>query len=86
MNRKVWIGNDVKQEAPMKPPLFLYSNSTRKLASFTTELIWPEILICRVVTMEEFFAYFFGINIKFGYRNPPILTQCGLVNIATYTE
>ena len=28
----------------------------------------------KVVTVEELFTYIFGIYIKFGYKNPPILT------------
>ena len=33
--------------------------------------------------MEELFAYIFGIYIKFGYKNPSILTPCDSVDIAT---
>ena len=29
------------------------------------------------------FAKFFGIYLKFGYKNPSIITPCDLVNIAT---
>ena len=29
------------------------------------------------------FAYFFGIYIKFGYKNPSILTPLDLVNVAS---
>ena len=36
----------------------------------------------RVVTVEELFAYVFGICI-FGYKNPSILTPCNLVDVAT---
>jgi hypothetical protein len=33
--------------------------------------------------MEEFFAYFFGIFIKFGYKNPSILTPNNSVDVAS---
>ena len=34
-------------------------------------------------TVEELFAYIFGIYIKFGYKNPSILTPYVLVDVAT---
>ena len=34
-------------------------------------------------TVEELFAYFFGIYIKFDYKNPPILTPSHSVDVAT---
>ena len=37
----------------------------------------------RVVMVEELFAYIFGIYIKFGYKNPSILTPCDSVDVAT---
>ena len=33
--------------------------------------------------VEELFTYIFGIYIKFGYKNPSILTPCDSVNVAT---
>jgi hypothetical protein len=33
--------------------------------------------------VEELFAYFFGIYIKFGYKNSSILTPCNSVHVAT---
>ena len=36
--------------------------------------------------MEELFAYFFGIYIKFGYKNPSILTLLDSVDVASYAE
>jgi hypothetical protein len=33
--------------------------------------------------VEELFAYIFGIYIKFGCKNPWILTLCDLVDVAT---
>jgi hypothetical protein len=33
--------------------------------------------------VEELFAYIFGIYIKFGYKNPSILTPCNSVDVAT---
>jgi hypothetical protein len=39
-----------------------------------------------LMTVEELFAYIFGIYIKFGYKNPLILTPSNLVNVATYAE
>ena len=33
--------------------------------------------------VEELFAYFFGIYIKFGYKNPSILTPSDSVDVAT---
>ena len=41
------------------------------------------ILLSRGVTVEELFAYFFGIYIKFGYKNPSILTPLDSVDVAT---
>ena len=38
------------------------------------------------VTMEELFTNIFGIYIKFGYKNPSILTPCHSVTIATQAE
>ena len=37
-----------------------------------------------LVTVEELFAYFFGIYIKVGYNNPSILTPFDSVDVATY--
>ena len=34
-------------------------------------------------TVEELFAYIFGIYIKFGYKNPSILTPSNSVDVAT---
>ena len=34
-------------------------------------------------TVEELFAYFFGIDIKFGFKNPSILTPLDSVDVAT---
>ena len=34
-------------------------------------------------TGDELFAYIFGIYIKFGYKNPSILTPYDLVDVAT---
>ena len=34
-------------------------------------------------TMEELFAYIFGIYIKFGYKDPSILAPSNSVNVAT---
>ena len=34
--------------------------------------------------VEELFAYFFGIYIKFGYKNPSILPSFDSVNVASY--
>ena len=39
--------------------------------------------LCRVVTVEELFAYIFGIYIKFGNNNPSILAPTDLVDVAT---
>jgi hypothetical protein len=36
--------------------------------------------------VEELFAYIFGIYIKFGYKNPSILSPSDSVDIATYAE
>ena len=33
--------------------------------------------------MEEVFAYFFGIYMKFGYKNPSILTPLDSVDVAS---
>ena len=35
------------------------------------------------VTVEELFAYIFGIYIKFGYKNPSVLTPYDSVDFAT---
>ena len=35
------------------------------------------------LALDELFAYFFGIYIKFGYKNPSILTPSDLVEVAT---
>ena len=37
----------------------------------------------KVVTVEELFTYFFGIYIKFGYKNPLIIAPCDSVDVAT---
>ena len=37
----------------------------------------------RVMTVEELFAYFFRIYIKFGYKNPLILTPLDSVDVAS---
>ena len=37
----------------------------------------------KVVTVEEILAYFFGIYIKFGYKNPSILTLLDSVDFAS---
>ena len=34
-------------------------------------------------TVEELFAYIFGMYIKFGYKNPSILIPCDLVDVVT---
>ena len=34
-------------------------------------------------TVEELFSYIFGICIKFGHKNPSILTLCDLLDVAT---
>ena len=34
-------------------------------------------------TVDELFAYIFGIYIKFGYKNPAILTPSDSVDVAT---
>ena len=36
-----------------------------------------------VLTVEELFAYIFGIYIKFDYNNPSILAPSDSVNVAT---
>ena len=36
----------------------------------------------RIVTVEELFAYFLGIYIKFSYKNPLFLTLLDLVDVA----
>ena len=41
------------------------------------------IFYYRVVTVEELFAYFFGMYIKFGYKNPSILTSSDSIDVAT---
>jgi hypothetical protein len=33
--------------------------------------------------VEEVFAYFFGIYMKFGYKNPSILTPLDSVDVAS---
>ena len=37
-------------------------------------------------TVEELFASFFGIYIKFGYKNPSILTPLDSVDVASKAE
>ena len=36
--------------------------------------------------MEELFAYFFGIYIELGYKNPWILTPLDLVDVASLAK
>ena len=36
--------------------------------------------------MKELFAHIFGIYIKFGYKNPSILTPSNSVDVATKLE
>ena len=37
----------------------------------------------RVVTVEDLFAYFFGVYIKFGFKNPSILTPLDSIDVAS---
>ena len=37
----------------------------------------------RVLTVEELFAYIFGIYIKFSYKDPSIIAPFDLVSVAT---
>jgi hypothetical protein len=36
--------------------------------------------------VEDHFAYIFGTYIKFGYKNPSIVTPYDSVDVATYAE
>ncbi len=38
---------------------------------------------CRVLMVEELFAYIFGIYIKFGNKNPSILAPSNSVDVVT---
>ena len=54
------------------PPFTLSTKKFEKLGFFAVFL-----------ELEELFAYIFEIYIKFGYKNPSILTVSDLVDVAT---
>ena len=64
-----------KQKVPPPSPLF----GQKKKTSLNDMFFFDQ----RGGTVEELFAYIFGIYIKFGYKDPSILAPFDSVSVAT---
>ena len=73
------------QKSKQKVPSLFTQKSPFTLLKDEKNLPLGDLLVMRGRggTVEELFAYFFGIYIKFGYKNPSILSPLDSVGVAS---